>query len=67
MFLFIFFFIAELHVLITRVGNNEDSMFFIEGIKQIYTIQVPLKKPLTRRQFIEAQKFWNCHFFEDKK
>ena len=59
-----------MHVLIQPVSSSSvdnESATAIEDIEQLYTTQVPMKKPLTRQQFVEAQKFWNCHFFEDKK
>ena len=67
---FLLLFFTELHVLIKPVSSSSvdnESATAIEDIEQLYTTQVPMKKPLTRQQFVEAQKFWNCHFFEDKK
>ena len=48
--------------------SNEDiSILPIEGIKKFNTAKIPRTKPLTRQQFVEAQKHWSCNFHEDKQ
>ena len=67
------FFSLDLHALIKPVKNPSQNLqeikvdFNHESIGMMYITQVPRNKPLTRKQFFESQKYWNCSFHEDKK
>ena len=35
--------------------------------KDLVSVEVPSRPPLTRQQFLEARELWPCHFHEDKR
>ena len=67
-----FFFGPELHIIL-KLGNHavlaevQEQLTGITGLDDMFVAQVPRQKPHTRSQFVEAQKYWPCHFHEDKR
>ena len=64
-------------MLIKEVDDRDgDAEAFSHQLRQLDLIQdidhltetmVPTHRPVTRKQFLEAQKYWPCHFYEDKR
>ena len=67
-------FFAEIHILIKPTDGRDvcleslqQDLDTLDGLECYYTTEVPLHKPLTRKQYVHCQSYWPCHFYEDKK
>ena len=62
----------ELHIVLDVGDSNtlvelQKNLADMAGLGDFFITQAPSKKPLTRKQFLEAQKYWPCQFHEDKR
>ena len=67
-----FFITADLHIVLTqednyRLSELQETLVDTAGLCDFFVAEVPKWKPLTKVQFMEAQKYWPCHFYEDKR
>ena len=82
LFFFFFFFCiigTNLTVIISESSNEivDEQMLSLDhllrqnpkivGIGKIHMVSVPRWKPITRKQFDTAVKYWPTHFHEDKR